>query len=79
MRLVDTFGMIEWLMDSPRGKALAAEMGPCEACLGPTIVQLELAKWLSRERSDDDTDRVIAYPYKQSFARFVGRAQAMPP
>ncbi len=61
MRLVDTSAWIEWLMDSPSGKAFAAEMPPREACLVPTIVQLELAKWLSRERSEDEADRVIAY------------------
>jgi predicted nucleic acid-binding protein len=30
----------------------------------PTLVQLELAKWLARETDEDRTDRVIAYTQK---------------
>ena len=35
-----------------------------EHCIVPTIVQLELSKWLLRERGEDEADVVIAYTQK---------------
>ncbi|HET7612033.1 MAG TPA: type II toxin-antitoxin system VapC family toxin [Rhodanobacteraceae bacterium] len=64
MRVVDTSAWIEWLVDSPLGKKLAKEFPAREQCIVPTLVQLELAKWLSRETNEDRTDRVIAYTQK---------------
>ena len=61
MRLVDTSAWIEWLIDSPLGATLAAELPEPEQWLVPTIVQLELAKWLGREAGEDKADRVIAF------------------
>lgn len=61
MRLVDTSAWIEWLMDTPTGRALAPSMPECEDWLTPTIVQLELAKWLTREVGEAAADRVIAF------------------
>lgn len=61
MRLVDTSAWIEWLVGSPLGKSLDAELPEREQWLVPTIVQLELAKWLAREVGDDEADRVIAF------------------
>lgn len=61
MRLVDTSAWIEWLMGSSVGAALAAELPPRGEWLVPTIVQLELAKWLAREIGDDKADEVIAF------------------
>ena len=33
-------------------------------CIVPTIVQLELSKWLLREAGEDEADQVIAYTQK---------------
>ena len=61
MRVVDTSAWIEWLLDSPTGKQLAADL-PAEAdWLVPSIVQLELNKWLTRELGETRADQVIAF------------------
>jgi predicted nucleic acid-binding protein len=59
--LVDTSAWIEWLIDSPVGKSLGSELPEREQWLVPTIVQLELAKWLTREKGEDQADQVIAF------------------
>ena len=56
MRVVDTSAWVEWLIGSALGKRLAAEFPAQDACVVPTIVQLELSKWLLRE-TDEDRDR----------------------
>ena len=61
MRLVDTSAWIEWLIASPTGKVVASEIPPRDDWLVPTIVQLELAKWLCREVGEDKADQVIAF------------------
>jgi predicted nucleic acid-binding protein len=61
MRLIDTSAWIEWLIGSPTGRAVAGELPERAAWVVPTIVQLELAKWLTRERSEDEAERVIAF------------------
>lgn len=61
MRLVDTSIWIEWLTGSPFGAKLDAELPERADWLVPTIVQLELAKWLAREVGEDRADLVIAY------------------
>jgi predicted nucleic acid-binding protein len=61
MRLVDTSAWIEWLIGSPVGMALIAELPGRAEWLVPTIVQLELAKWLAREIGEDKADQVIAF------------------
>ncbi len=61
MRLVDTSAWIEWLIASPTGRAIEPEIPAREDWLVPTIVQLELAKWLAREVGEDRADQVIAY------------------
>jgi predicted nucleic acid-binding protein len=61
MRLVDTSAWIEWLTDSPLGVTLADELPDREQWLVPTLVQLELAKWLTREVGEDKADRVLAF------------------
>lgn len=47
MRLVDTSAWIEWLIDSPTGRAVAPHLPDQAEWLVPTMVQLELAKWLT--------------------------------
>jgi len=61
MRVVDTSAWIEWLAASDVGKTIAAEMPAREAWLVPTIVQLELCKWLNREAGEDKADQVTAF------------------
>jgi predicted nucleic acid-binding protein len=62
--VVDTSAWIEWLVDGPLRSQLAPLMPPREHCVVPTIVQLELSKWLVRERGEDEADLVIAYTQK---------------
>ena len=64
VRVVDTSAWIEWLMASALGKRLGKDIPEKSHCLVPTIVQLELAKWLTREVGEDEADRVIAYTQK---------------
>ena len=61
MRLVDTSAWIEWLIASPTGKALKTAIPAREDWLVPTIVQLELAKFLTREVGEDKADQVTAF------------------
>jgi len=64
MRVVDTSVWIEWLIGSPLGRKLAKEIPGRSECIVPTIVQLELSKWLLRESGEDQADQVIAYTQK---------------
>ena len=61
MRLVDTSAWIEWLIASPVGIGLTQELPEREQWVVPTIVQLELSKWLTREIGEDKADQVIAF------------------
>lgn len=64
MRVVDTSAWIEWLTGSPLRARLAQEIPERTRCLVPTIVQLELAKWLIRESGEAQADQMIAYTLK---------------
>jgi predicted nucleic acid-binding protein len=61
MRLVDTSAWIEWLIASPAGKLVEVAIPARENWLVPTIVQLELVKWLVREVGEDKADQVVAF------------------
>ena len=61
MVLVDTSAWIEWLLGSPTGDQLAQHLPKQSDWLVPTMVQLELAKWLTREVGEDKADQVIAF------------------
>ena len=61
MVLVDTSAWIEWLIGSATGDRLAEHLPDQADWLVPTIVQLELAKWLTREVGEDKADQVIAF------------------
>ena len=61
LRVVDTSAWIEWLTGSPLGGKLAKAFPDKTLCIVPTIVQLELSKWLVRELGEEQADRVIAY------------------
>ena len=62
--VVDTSAWIEWLQDGSVRNQLVAHMPAREDCVMPTIVQLELSKWLMRHRSEEDVDVMIAYTQK---------------
>lgn len=61
MILVDTSAWIEWLIGSPTGEKLAETLPEQQEWLVPTMVQLELAKWLTRQVGEDKADQVIAF------------------
>ncbi len=61
MHLIDTSAWIEWLTGSPTGEMVAAHLPEQTDWLVPTMVQLELAKWLMREVGEDKADQVIAF------------------
>ena len=64
MRVVDTSAWIEWLIGSALGKRVAQELPAQSEWVVPTIVQLELSKWLLREADESRADSVIAYTRK---------------
>ena len=64
MRVVDTSVWIEWLIGSALGKRLGREFPDKVKCVVPTLVQLELSKWLVRELGENRADQVIAYTQK---------------
>lgn len=61
MRLVDTSAWIEWLIASPAGRSIEVAIPARANWLVPTIVQLELAKWLAREVDEHKLDQVVAF------------------
>ncbi len=61
MTRVDTSAWIEWLIGSPIGEQVAQPLPVHTDWLVPTIGQLELAKWLTREVGEDKADQVIAF------------------
>ena len=63
-RVVDTSAWIEWLTGSELGKKLGKHFPDKAQCIVPTLVQLELSKWLVRELGEDRADQVIAYTLK---------------
>lgn len=63
-RVIDTSAWIEWLTGSALGARLGKQFPDKPQCIVPTIVQLELSKWLVRELGEDQADQVIAYTQK---------------
>ena len=64
LSVVDTSAWIEWLIGSTPGKTLAKYFPDKSLCIVPTIVKLELSKWLVRELGEERADLVIAYTQK---------------
>ena len=64
MRVIDTSVWIEWMIDSPLGRKLGREIPDRAECIVPTMVHLELAKWLTREVGEDQADQMIAFTQK---------------
>jgi predicted nucleic acid-binding protein len=61
MRVIDSSAWIEWILDSPTGQQLSDQIPESRDCIVPTIVQLELSKWLLREKGEDALNNFIAY------------------
>lgn len=59
--VVDISAWIEWLTASALGRKLGMRFPDKAKCIVPTIVQLELSKWLVRYAGEDEADPVIAY------------------
>ena len=71
MRVVDTSIWIEWLIDSPLRQTIAEVFPEISVCIVPTIVQLELCKWLTREVGEAEADQVIAYTQRSRYKNCV--------
>ncbi len=61
MRLIDSSAWIEWMLGSPVGVVVAKSIPDKAFWVVPTVVQLELAKWLKREMGDQISEKVIAF------------------
>ena len=61
MIVVDTSIWIEWLMNSSLKPVISEVFPNTSQCIVPTIVELELDKWLTREVGESEADQVIAY------------------
>jgi predicted nucleic acid-binding protein len=66
MLVIDTSIWIEWLVAGALSENIAPYLQIREHCIVPTIVQLELSKWLLRERSEQEADTIVAYTQKCS-------------
>lgn len=64
MRVVDTSAWIEWLIDTPVGKTVGRQLPEVSQWVVPTIIQLELTKWLTREIGEEKADQIIAFTEK---------------
>ena len=61
MRLIDTSAWIEWLLASEAGRQVNELLPTAEDWLVPTMVQFELAKWVTRELGEHRSDEVVAF------------------
>ncbi len=61
MRVVDTSIWVEWLIGSSLKHTIASEFPEASQCIVPTLVQVELGSWLTREVGETEADQVIAY------------------
>jgi predicted nucleic acid-binding protein len=60
MLVIDTSAWIEWFIDSPIGEILGGYLPLDDELIVPTIVQLELLKWLRREGNLAAGDGLLA-------------------
>ncbi|MET3581750.1 uncharacterized protein with PIN domain [Mesorhizobium robiniae] len=79
MVLVDTSAWIEWLIGSPTGEQVAEHLPERADWLIPTMVQLELAKWLTREAGEDKADQTIAFTQVCTVVRSTGKSPSRSP
>jgi len=61
MIVVDTSAWVEWLVGTRIGRQISRLLPERADWVVPTLVQLELAKWLNRELDEDRADQVLAF------------------
>lgn len=61
MVVVDTSAWIEWLIGSATAQKIEPHLPKPNDWVVPTIVQLELAKWITREVGEERAEQVIAF------------------
>ena len=83
MRVVDTSAWIEFYAGTTLGRRLASEIPARDDCIVPTVIQFEIAKWMSREVSDEaaamaiaDTEQCVVAPLDTSVALAAAQAAA---
>jgi predicted nucleic acid-binding protein len=59
--VVDTSAWIEILVGSPLASSLVDHLPHRDDCVVPTLVQLELTKWLNRQENAEASTRVLAF------------------
>lgn len=61
MVVVDTSAWVEWLTGSAAARRIEPHLPAPTDWVVPTIVQLELANWLTREVGEERADQVVAF------------------
>ena len=61
MLVADTSAWIEYLIDGPLAGKLSKLFPSQSELIVPTLVQHELAKWLLRERGEEQADEMITF------------------
>lgn len=64
MVLVDTCGWIEWLTEGALAESFRPHLAAAEVLLVPTLVQYELARWVTRERDEALAMEVIGLTHQ---------------
>ncbi len=59
--VIDSSAWIEWLSKTATGILINAQLPQISDCVVPTIVQLEVFKWLERERNTSEAQSFLAY------------------
>jgi predicted nucleic acid-binding protein len=62
--VVDSSTWIEIFRRTPLAQMLVQEIPQRDFCVVPTIVQLELTKWLTREAGREQADHFLAFSMK---------------
>ena len=60
MILLDTSAWIEWLTESSTGELVGSQLPDRSEWIVPTIVQFEMAKWITREIGPDESEWFLA-------------------
>ena len=60
MVVVDSSAWIDWLTESALAPEINRLMPERDVIVVPTLVQLELVKWLRRERGEEASDEMLA-------------------
>lgn len=60
MKLVDSSGWVEFLVDGPLADSYAQHLEDADQVLTPSIVLFEVYKWVKRERGEEEALQVAA-------------------